>query len=59
MSARNSKSTQRQFILKRKIALGIKQLESGQYETFTDRNIHQLAEDICRAGRKRLAKLRG
>jgi hypothetical protein len=44
--------------LKHDIALGIEQLDSDQYQTFTGENIMQLAEDVGRAGREKLAKLR-
>jgi len=42
--------------LKRDIAMGIDDLDNGRYETYTGRNMMQLAEDIGRAGRERLKK---
>jgi len=42
--------------LKRDIATGIDQLDSGHYQTYTDANVMQLAEDVGRAGRERLKK---
>ena len=44
--------------LKRDIAVGIDQLNSGRYQTYDDSNIMQLAEDVGRSGRERLAKTR-
>jgi hypothetical protein len=38
--------------LKRDIALGIEQLDSGRYETYNDANVMQLAEDVRRTGRE-------
>lgn len=42
--------------LKRDIAIGIEQLESGRYETYSSANAMQLAEDIGKTGRDRLKK---
>jgi hypothetical protein len=42
--------------LKRDIAIGIDQLEDGRYQTYDDNNVMQLAEDVGRSGRARLAK---
>jgi hypothetical protein len=42
--------------LKRAIGLGIEDLERGRYQTYNDTNLMQLAEDIGRSGRERLAK---
>jgi len=42
--------------LKRYIAVGLKDLDNGRYQTHSDANAMQLAEDIGRAGRKRLKK---
>jgi hypothetical protein len=42
--------------LKREIATGIGDLESGRYQTYTDANVMLLAEDVSRSGRERLAK---
>ena len=50
---------QRQLaVLKREIALGVDDLERGQYQTYNDANVMQLAEDVGRAGRERLKKTR-
>ena len=40
--------------LKRDIAVGIDQLDSGHYRSSTDENVRQLAEYMSAAGRKRL-----
>ena len=40
--------------LKRDLAAGLEQLESGRYRTYDDTNIMQLAEDVGRAGPERL-----
>jgi len=42
--------------LKREIAIGIEDLEHGRYQTYTDANVMQLAEDVGRSGMERLAK---
>ncbi len=42
--------------LKGDIAAGITSLDSGQYQTYDDANVMQLAEDIGRVGRERLKK---
>ena len=42
--------------LKRDIASGIDQLDTGRYQAFDDNNVMQLAEDVGRAGRERLKK---
>ncbi len=42
--------------LKRDIAVGVDQLESGHHRTYDDANAMQLAEDIGRSGRERLKK---
>jgi len=44
--------------LKREIAVGIADLEDGRYQTYSDANLMQLAEEVSIAGRKQLAKLR-
>ncbi len=44
--------------LKRDIAMGIEQLEDGRYRTYNDNNVMQLAEEVGRLGRVRLAKPR-
>jgi hypothetical protein len=44
--------------LKQDIAAGIDQLDNGQYHTYTDENVMQLADDIGRSGRERLARIR-
>ena len=42
--------------LKRDIALGLDQLDRGAYQTCTEADVMQLAEDVGRAGRERLLK---
>jgi hypothetical protein len=42
--------------LKRDIAAGVEDLENGRYQTYSDANVMQLAEDVGRAGRERLKK---
>jgi len=42
--------------LKRDIAAGIDDLEKGRYREYSDANVMQLAEEIGRSGRERLAK---
>ena len=42
--------------LKYEITSGIDDLDDGRYQTYTDANIMQLAEDVGRAGRERLKK---
>jgi hypothetical protein len=50
---------QRQLVaLKQDIAAGLEDLENGRYEDYSDADVMQLAEDIGRTGRKRLAKAR-
>ncbi|MFO1512596.1 MAG: hypothetical protein U1F83_06745 [Verrucomicrobiota bacterium] len=44
--------------LKREVAIGVEDLERGRYQTYTDANVMQLAEDVGRSGRERLAKTR-
>ena len=44
--------------LKRDIARGIDDLDHGQYQTYSDANVMQLAEDVGRSGRERLKKTR-
>jgi hypothetical protein len=44
--------------LKRDVAVGIDQLDSGHYRTFTDANVMKLAEDVSQAGRERMKKPR-
>lgn len=47
----------RQFAaLQRDIAIGLEDLDKGRYQTYSDVKVMQLAEDIGRAGRKRLKK---
>lgn len=43
--------------LKRDIAAGIEDLENGRYQTYSTSDAMQLAEDIGRRGRERLAKI--
>ncbi|HZL79415.1 MAG TPA: hypothetical protein VFC17_11235 [Candidatus Limnocylindrales bacterium] len=42
--------------LKRDLATGLDQLDSGRYQTYDDTDVMQLAEDVGRAGRERLKK---
>ncbi|MGH7976979.1 MAG: hypothetical protein ACREC8_09990 [Limisphaerales bacterium] len=42
--------------LKRDLAIGIEQLQSGRYKIYSDSNVIQLAEDIGRSGREQLKK---
>ena len=42
--------------LKRDVAAGIASLDAGRYQTYDDKNVMQLAEDIGRTGRERLKK---
>jgi hypothetical protein len=42
--------------LKRDIAIGIEQLDSGRYQTYSEADVMQLAEDVGNAGRNRLKK---
>ncbi|HKW29313.1 MAG TPA: hypothetical protein VJT54_08265 [Verrucomicrobiae bacterium] len=44
--------------LKRDLAVGLEQLDSGRYQTYDDANVMQLAEDVGRAGREQLKKHR-
>ena len=44
--------------LKRDIAVGTEQLNQGRYRTYEDANVMELAEEVGRSGRKRLAKSR-
>lgn len=44
--------------LARDVAVGIEQLEQGRYRTFQDTTLMQLAEDVGKSGRERLAKRR-
>ena len=44
--------------LKRDIARGINDLNHGQYQTYNDENVMQLAEDVSRVGRERMKKTR-
>lgn len=43
--------------LKHDIAIGVEDLERDRYRTYSDSNVMQLAEDIGRSGRERLAKI--
>lgn len=42
--------------LKRDLATGLDQLDSGRYQTYDDTDVMQLAEDVGWAGRERLKK---
>ena len=44
--------------LKRDIAAGIADLESGRYQTYSGESAMQLAEEVSRAGRARLEQER-
>ena len=44
--------------LKREVAIGVEDLERGRYQTYIDANVMQLAENVGRSGRERLAKAR-
>jgi hypothetical protein len=39
--------------LKRDLAIGLDQLDRGQYKTYDDTNVMQLAEEISKRGRER------
>ena len=52
----NAFKTRQLAALKRDLATGINQLDSGRYETYDDANVMQLAEDVGRMGRERLKK---
>ena len=42
--------------LQRDIATGIEDLDNGRFQTYSEANVMQLAEDIGQAGRARLKK---
>ena len=42
--------------LKRDIATGIEDLDNGRFQTYSEANVMQLAEDIGKSGRARLKK---
>ena len=44
--------------LKHDIAIGVADLEGGHYQTYSDTNVMELAEDVGRSGREQLAKNR-
>ena len=44
--------------LKHDIAIGVEDLERGRYQTYSASNVMQLAEEVGRSGRVRLAKPR-
>ena len=44
--------------LKRDIAAGLEDLKHGRYKDYSDANLMELAEDVSRSGRERLAKSR-
>jgi len=44
--------------LKREIVAGIDDLDHGRFQTYSDANLVQLAEDVGRTGRTRLNGLR-
>ncbi|HVM48597.1 MAG TPA: hypothetical protein VMU04_11250 [Candidatus Acidoferrum sp.] len=45
--------------LKHDLEIGTEQLEQGQYRTYDDANVMQLAEEVSRAGRRQLKPRRG
>ena len=42
--------------LKRDLAIGIEQLETGRYQTYDEGTVLRLAEDVGRSGREHLKK---
>lgn len=42
--------------LKRDLAIGLEDLDKGRYQTYSESNVMQLADDVCRTGRQRLKK---
>lgn len=42
--------------LRRDIAVGLDDLNDGRYQTYSNKNVMQLAEDVGRAGRERLTR---
>jgi hypothetical protein len=50
----DSFKTRQLAALRKDLAIGIDQLEHGQYRTYNDADLMQLAEDVGRAGRERL-----
>ena len=44
--------------LKREVAVGVDDLEGGQYQTYNDAKVMRLAEEVGRSGRERLKKTR-
>ena len=42
--------------LQHDIAIGVEDLERGRYQTHSDSNVMQLAEEVGRTGRERLTK---
>ncbi|HYV29152.1 MAG TPA: hypothetical protein VFA77_16580 [Candidatus Eisenbacteria bacterium] len=40
--------------LKREAAIGVEDLERGRYQTYTDTNVMQLAEEVGRSSREQL-----
>jgi hypothetical protein len=52
----DSFKTRQLAALKRDIAVGIDQLDSGHYQTFTSATVMQLAENVGQEGRDRLKK---
>jgi hypothetical protein len=52
----DSFKTRQLAALKRDLATGLDQLDSGRYQTYDDTDAMQLAGDIGRAGRERLKK---
>ena len=52
----DSFKTRQLAVLKRDLAMGIDQLDNGDYQAYDDANVMQLAEDVGRTGRERLKK---
>jgi hypothetical protein len=39
-------------VLKREVAIGVEDLDRGRYQSYTNTNVMQLAEDVGRSGRE-------
>ena len=42
--------------LKREVAIGVEDLDRGRYQSYTDTNAMQLAEEVGRSGREQIRK---
>ena len=42
--------------LKLDVSIGLQELDSGRYQAYDDSSLMQLAEDVGRSGRERIAK---